>query len=279
MALNHAPHPGHRKQPRPLPAFVKPGEVGTDAVFAPLAAAVFLLQSHGALECGGRCAGEEVLHCGERLLLIGFEREDVVGASLMDFFGNGALGAGSVDGDHRALEPQSVEQARDGLHFVALFGTGDLAGTQAVGIDPRPDNMDQAFAGGAIPCAAQDFAVDGDVLTAEFRAPGGEDAQKSIGTQGQEHIAENIVRMGAVGKCQESGQPGLLGLGKNLHFGEVPAVGEHGAKRHHEDFVEGIGDFAGLPGVGHRGEEGLEDAEGMELVRSEAGHGAAPLND
>ena len=70
----------------------------------------------------------------------------------------------------------------------------------------------------------------------------------------------------------------LLGLGKDFHFGEVAAVREHGAERHHQHFVERKGDFAGLPGVGQSGEEGLEFAEGKELIGSKAGHGAAAPN-
>ena len=178
--------------------------------------------------------------------MIGFEREHVIGPRLMDLFGDGRLGAHRVDGYGGSLQVQGVQQTRNGLDLIALFGAGDLRGAQAVFVHPGAHQMHEVSAVLGVVGAAQGLAVDGDVLAGELATPAGEDVQQGLGLEGQQDVTKHVVGGRAVLQCKKAAQPRELGLGKVLHVGEGVTVAKHGAERDHEHLIKAVEHLARL---------------------------------
>ncbi|AKM33418.1 hypothetical protein AB870_24895 (plasmid) [Pandoraea faecigallinarum] len=146
------------------------------------------------------------------LILLGGQH--VVRAGGPDPGGDMALAAHGVYGDDRALEPQRIEQLRDGGNLVALLGRAHLPEhhTQAAAIGRH--QMDGALA--ALMRATYGLAIDGDHLTRQCRAqaahPPHEAGFKLLGVERREHSPESIVRRDTVLQRNMATQPVQLRL-------------------------------------------------------------------
>ena len=78
--------------------------------------------------------------------LVALQREDVVGLLVDDFLCDFALAAHGVDGHHRALDSQKVEQRRNGDDLVGLFADLDLPEHHALAGGEGRNDMDGSSA-------------------------------------------------------------------------------------------------------------------------------------
>tara|TARA_R110002049_G_scaffold180948_1_gene347960 strand:+ start:1193 stop:1855 length:663 start_codon:yes stop_codon:yes gene_type:complete len=213
------------------------------------------------------------LHRRHGVFLIGFERQYIVRASLMDLGGNGRLSSHGVNGDGGTAQVHGGEQSWDGFHLVALLLADHLAGTQAVGIHPGPQQMDPVTAQLRIVSAAQSLAIDGHVQALKRSAPLAQNVEQGLGVQHHEDIAEDIVGRCPVLKGEKTAQPWQLTLGEILHVGEAIRIAKHRTKGAHEHLIEAVEDFAGLAAVRELGEGGPQALQHAQIRLGEVGWG------
>ncbi len=87
------------------------------------------------------CLREELYHVLVKPLLIPLERQHLVGALGKELLGDGRLAAGGIDGNHRSLEVQQLEQGRQGGDLVAPLWDGQVPEEKVVGADPGTDEL------------------------------------------------------------------------------------------------------------------------------------------
>ncbi len=125
-----------------------------------------------------------------------------------------------------------------------------MPSAQALRSDPGAQHMHHASACGAIASSAHHFAINGDVLAAQVRAPVANDFDESGGPQCHEQVTEDVVRGRAVFERQKGAQPGPLGLREDLHVGKAIVVREHAAQGDPEHLVEALHGAALGLGIG-----------------------------
>jgi len=154
------------------------------------------------------------------------------------------VAAAGVDGHHRSLHVQQLQQFGNGGDLVGLGVGGHLAQDQVVGLAPGADEVDGRLAVGGIQAAAEGLAVDGHQAA---RGGGGqvgdplhEAPLEGRRVHGREDPAERVVRGNATRQIQEGLEPGLLAVAELLDL--HPAVGPTDDRRNGDgqDVAEGV---------------------------------------
>jgi hypothetical protein len=99
------------------------------------------------------------------------------------------------------------KQSRQGFHLVAFLQTDFVPDAQARFAGPGAQDVQGAFARGGVLGSTADFAINGDVFALQIADPQLHDFQQCVGAQGEEDIAEDIVRGSAVAQRDELAQP------------------------------------------------------------------------
>ncbi len=186
----------------------------------------------------GRAVGDAVAVVGQALVeelhrllvqraLVALELQEVVAALVDDLLGDLLLAAGRVDGDHRPVHVQQLQQFGDGRDLVALGVGGQLPQDHVIGLAPGADHVDGRLAVGRVQAAADRLAVDGDQPAGRGGGQVGDPLHEALleghRVQRREDPAEGVVRGDAVGQVQEGLEPLPLAAAELGHL--HPAVG------------------------------------------------------
>ena len=108
------------------------------------------------------------LHLLEERALVLLERQYIIGPTLDQRRGNGALTADGVDAHYAAGDLHQVEHLRDGDELVGFAGHLGLGQAQALCGSPDADQLYASLALARQTGAAHLFAIDGQLLPSQY---------------------------------------------------------------------------------------------------------------
>ena len=160
--------------------------------------------------------GKVDLQLGVQGGLVVFDLQDILAVGVEDLLGDVLLTTQGVDGYHRPVEFQQLQQLLDGREFLALARSLDLGKDQVIGGHEGADHVGHAaLVPAVLEAAAQALAVDGHQLAGgelhQVLHPLHEAVFKSLRLQFGKNVAEGVVGGNAVGQLQKGPQPGQLG--------------------------------------------------------------------
>lgn len=152
----------------------------------------------------------------ERRLIV-LDRQDIIPAPVHDLLRDVLLAPHGVDGHHRTLHVDPVEEGRNGRDLVRFLLRRHLPQRQAVVAGPGADQMQGAQPLVLILRATQGLAVDGDhpgsffFFVDQARNPRLKTGLKGFGPQGGKNPATTVPRRKTMRKGQHALEPFLLG--------------------------------------------------------------------
>ena len=181
-----------------------------------------------------------------------FRREDVIGLLVDDCLGDVALAAHGVDGHHRALDGQKLEQRRNGDDLVGLVADLGLPEHHALARGEGRDDMDRRFGPLLLVGAPHRLAVDGDHFGRRLRQrrrPRHETALERDRIEPGEDDAQLVMRGRAVGEASKPLKELQLGLAEARHVGHRLRPRQRRRQHQEQHLLERIGDLPLLPVV------------------------------
>ena len=154
--------------------------------------------------------------------LVALQRENVIGLLVDDCLRDFALAAHGVDGHHRALDGQKLEQRRNGDDLVGLVADLGLPEHHALARGEGRDDMDGVFGPLLLVGAPHRLAVDGDHFRRRLRQrrrPRHKTALERDRIEPGEDDAQLVVRGRAVREELKSSKKLQLGPPEARHVG------------------------------------------------------------
>ena len=228
------------------PLAVEPIDILDDAHGSSFDAAVALVVVDERLDA--RRGGEGAFHLLAQGWLIGFHREQIVGALVLDRLGDPGVGGDGVDGDERAFQGapfgQAIEQDGNGRKLVGFSLHRLLAEHEAARRGEGGNEMQRRLAVAAIMAAARGFSVYGDEvgpIGPGLAHPGGEGGGKQRRIDAVHQQRKPAPAGSAVLVRQVAAQEGEVRLAPGRDGVVMVAVGHRRADDEQQDLAKRMG--------------------------------------
>ena len=210
---------------------------------------------------------DRLLLLGEQLdivaqrALVALQREDVIGLLVDDRLRDFALATRSVDGHHRALDGQKLEQGGNGDDLVRLVADPGLSEHHTLARGEGRDDMDRLFGPLLLVGAPHRLAVDGDYFgrrLRERRRPRHKTTLERHRVELSQDDAQLVVRGRAVGEESKALQERQLGPAEARNVGHRLRPRQRRRQHQKQHLLERIGDLPFLSIVRLRFENRLK---------------------